>query len=187
MKCNLCKEASNFNEGLKGKNADKTRLMFLLNHSDLRVQEHLWGYDSAFAVSASGVILGKALSHCKLDFDDVYITNLVKCCFPRNREPTTQEYRNCVQVFNQQLADFQPRALVVFGNHPYYTLFCPDGGTDFSQSVGQFRTYQHVPTLISYHPSRIWALLNPVNQVTHFDSIKKFLTDNMRGVGIEPT
>ena len=36
MDCNKCKEATDFNAGLKGRNADITKLLFILNRSDSR-------------------------------------------------------------------------------------------------------------------------------------------------------
>ena len=177
--CTLCEKAFNFNPGLKGKNADITKLLFVLHRSDTRTFEYFENYWGAFVNSATGVILDRMLKKADLDLPDIYITNLFKCLLPKNSRPSSEQYQNCLKIFEQQVRTFEPRAMVVFGNMSYKYIFQGKYSkhkiTDVS---GQVLSYNGIPCLVSIHPSQIWKKINPELQEPYIRKIAKFLKAN---------
>jgi DNA polymerase len=46
----------------------------------------------------------------------VFLTNVVRCNPPGNRNPTTAEIANCSAYLNQELAQVEPQIVVTLGN-----------------------------------------------------------------------
>ncbi len=177
--CNLCEKAFNFNPGLKGKNADITKLLFVLHRSDTRIFEYLEDYWGAFVNSATGVILDRMLKKADLDLPDIYITNLFKCLLPNNSRPSSEQYQNCLKIFEQQVRTFEPRAIIIFGNRPYRHIFPEESRrTKIEDISSQVLSYNGIPCLVSIHPSQIWKKINPELQEPYIRKIAKFLKAN---------
>jgi DNA polymerase len=68
-------------------------------------------------VGAAGKFLDTLLSEIGFSRADVFITNVVKCRPPRNREPKSDEIETCTPYLNRQIGIIQPRFIVTLGNH----------------------------------------------------------------------
>jgi DNA polymerase len=68
-------------------------------------------------VGAAGKILNTLLELAGLSRDEVYITNVVKCRPPGNREPNEEEIRACSYYLDAQLEIISPEITVMLGNH----------------------------------------------------------------------
>jgi DNA polymerase len=68
-------------------------------------------------VGAAGKFLDTLLSETGLLRSDVFITNVVKCRPPRNREPKPHEIETCTPYLNRQMSVIKPRFIVTLGNH----------------------------------------------------------------------
>lgn len=68
-------------------------------------------------VGAAGKFLDTLLSEIGFSRTDVFITNVVKCRPPRNREPKPDEIETCTPYLNKQIGIIQPRFIVTLGNH----------------------------------------------------------------------
>jgi DNA polymerase len=68
-------------------------------------------------VGAAGKFLDTLLSEAGLLRSDVFITNVVKCRPPRNREPNPHEIETCTPYLNRQMSIIKPRFIVTLGNH----------------------------------------------------------------------
>jgi DNA polymerase len=67
-------------------------------------------------VGASGQYLGELLGKIGLSRNDVFITNVVKCRPPGNRDPLPAEMDVCVPAYlNQQIAIIQPKIVATLG------------------------------------------------------------------------
>ena len=66
-------------------------------------------------VGRSGTILRNALS--ELNITNYYITNLVKCRPPGNRDPTESESQNCFPYLKLQLNKLNPKIICTLGRH----------------------------------------------------------------------
>ncbi len=66
-------------------------------------------------VGAAGAFLDELLSLVGLSRPDVYITNVVKCRPPGNRDPQPEEILACMPWLDQQLEMIQPKVVVTLG------------------------------------------------------------------------
>jgi DNA polymerase len=73
-------------------------------------------------VGPAGQLLDKILVGVKLDRSKVYITNVVKCRPPGNRDPEPGEFEACCPILESQFARIKPKILVVLGNVPKRAL-----------------------------------------------------------------
>ena len=89
-------------------------------------------------IGKSGQILRNNLKD--IGFDNFYITNIVKCRPPNNRDPSTIEAKNCFPYLGLQLKNMNPKIICTLGAHS--TKYILSGG-DFnkvsSKPMSEFR------------------------------------------------
>jgi uracil-DNA glycosylase family 4 len=68
-------------------------------------------------VGAAGKILDELLSRAEISRSDVYITNVVKCRPPENRDPQTSEIETCTPYLDRQIKIIKPKFIVILGRH----------------------------------------------------------------------
>jgi len=69
-------------------------------------------------VGAAGKVLDTLLEKIKLPRENVFITNVVKCRPPENRDPQPDEVKTCTNLYlNRQIALIQPKIIVTLGRH----------------------------------------------------------------------
>ena len=110
-------------------------------------------------VGASGKYLTELLVLIGLSRNDVFITNVIKCRPPGNRDPLPAEIETCVPAFlNQQIAIIQPKIIATLGRFSM-ALFFPKTAR-ISKIHGQAT---HVDGRIYYplfHPAAVLRNLN---------------------------
>jgi DNA polymerase len=74
-------------------------------------------------VGAAGKFLTVLIAELGLSRSDVFITNIVKCRPPRNREPSPDEIETCTPYLNRQIMLIQPKFIVTLGNHSTAYIF----------------------------------------------------------------
>lgn len=74
-------------------------------------------------VGASGRLLGKLLAGIHLSREDVYITNVVKCRPPSNRDPLPLEIESCIPWLHQQIAFIDPLVIITLGRFSMAQFF----------------------------------------------------------------
>jgi DNA polymerase len=67
-------------------------------------------------VGQAGRLLDELLAEAGLDRRAVYITNVVKCRPPHNRDPLPEEAAACRPFLDTQIARLRPRVLLCLGN-----------------------------------------------------------------------
>ena len=107
-------------------------------------------------VGPAGKVLDEMLSSAGLRRSDVYITNMVKCRPPGNRDPLPEELSACQPYLDRQLEMIAPKVLVTLGRFSF-TRFFP--GEMISRGRGKPRTWRHLTIYPTYHPAA--ALHNP--------------------------
>jgi len=68
-------------------------------------------------VGAAGKMLDEMLSKAGISRRDVYITNVVKCRPPENRDPLPSEIQTCTLYLDRQIKIIKPKFLVTLGRH----------------------------------------------------------------------
>lgn len=77
-------------------------------------------------VGAAGKLLDALLAQINLTRDDVYITNIVKCRPPNNRNPLPEEINACIGYLKKQIELINPEIIVTLGNVPARVLIKPN-------------------------------------------------------------
>ena len=101
-------------------------------------------------VGAAGQLLTKMIVAMKLRREDVYITNVVKCCQPDNHAPTDDEGQACRPYVQRQIELVKPDVIVVLGNVPFLHLL---GQKGITSGRGKWYEYQGIPVMATYHPA----------------------------------
>jgi len=72
----------------------------------------------------SGEFFDELLASIDLTRDDVYITNVVKCRPPHNRDPLEEEVRVCTSRYLfDQIKQIKPKLIVTLGRHSMQIFF----------------------------------------------------------------
>ncbi len=116
-------------------------------------------------VGMAGKILDSLLASIGLSRSRVYITNVVKCRPPGNRDPTPDEIRACLPFLVRQLRMIRPRIVVALGRISGKTLYELAGkkwrgiSRERGKPVEARIAGMDVTLLATYHPAA--ALYNP--------------------------
>jgi DNA polymerase len=107
-------------------------------------------------VGRAGDLLTKFLATLRWKRDEVFITNIVKCRPPDNRDPEPDEIAACAPYLKRQLEILDPALIVTLGRHSL-GRFMP--GERISQAHGTFRPVDpasgaaHAMAFALYHPA----------------------------------
>lgn len=101
-------------------------------------------------VGAAGKILDSLLAEAKLKREDIFITNVVKCRPPQNRDPLPEEVEACRGYLERQVALIRPRIIVLLGRHAM-DRFLP--GLKISLDHGQPKRCGGQVYFPVYHPA----------------------------------
>lgn len=107
-------------------------------------------------VGQAGKLLDEMLASISLKREDVYITNMVKCRPPNNRDPLPIEIESCRPFLDQQIQMIDPKVLVTLGRFSFAKFF---PGESISKSRGKPRPWNQRLLYPMYHPAA--ALHNP--------------------------
>ncbi|MDA0231882.1 MAG: uracil-DNA glycosylase [Chloroflexi bacterium] len=77
-------------------------------------------------VGRAGKLLDTLLAEVPLRREDVFITNVVKCRPPGNRDPEPDEVSACMPYLNAQIELIDPRVIVTLGRHSMLRFY-PEG------------------------------------------------------------
>lgn len=74
-------------------------------------------------VGAAGEFLNELLASIGLARDDVYITNVIKCRPPGNRDPQADEIETCRPYLDEQIEIIEPKMIVTLGRFSMQLAF----------------------------------------------------------------
>jgi DNA polymerase len=113
-------------------------------------------------VGNAGQLLANMLRAIGLDrhgtgAQGVYITNVLKCRPPANRNPDKDEVLQCEPYLRRQVALLQPQIILALGRFAAQSVLgasVPDiASIPLGKLRGQVHHYQGVPVIVSYHPA----------------------------------
>ncbi|MEM2114417.1 MAG: uracil-DNA glycosylase [Candidatus Caldarchaeum sp.] len=123
-------------------------------------------------VGRSGRLLTEAMEKAGLRREEVYITNVVKCRPPENREPSPEERSTCVgKYLFRQMEAVKPRMVLLLGSVAVQTLL---GKPSITAVRGRAFEKDGIVYFCTYHPAA--ALYNPANKTTFFKDLEKAKT-----------
>jgi DNA polymerase len=123
-------------------------------------------------VGRAGGLLVNLLAHIGWTRDDVFITNIVKCRPPGNRDPEPDEVAACAPYLHRQLEVLDPAVVVTLGRHSM-GRFMP--GARISQAHGTIRPAdpetgaEDATVFAMYHPAA--ALRTPAIERESYEDV----------------
>ena len=112
-------------------------------------------------VGPAGQFLNELLASVGLQRQDVFITNMVKCRPPNNRDPFPGEIASCSHYLEEQIALIQPRVIIPLGRHALAKWFPNESISKVRARPRQVGGFTVFPL---YHPAA--ALHNPALRET---------------------
>jgi uracil-DNA glycosylase len=125
-------------------------------------------------VGAAGKLLDTLLARIGLGRADVYITNVLKCRPPMNRDPMPNEVEACSPYLQRQLELVQPKVVLILGRHALERLMPGQGS--ISRIHGSLIRRGDVAYVPLYHPAAALhngALVADLER--DFDALKRYL------------
>lgn len=119
-------------------------------------------------IGSAGQLLNLALEQIGWNREDVYITNVVKCRPPANRDPSPEEVAEHHDILERELNLINPRLIVLLGRHALH-WFLPN--EQISKIRGTAKRQSGKIYYSTYHPAA--ALYNGSLRQTFIDDIKK--------------
>ncbi len=108
-------------------------------------------------VGPSGELLEHLLATIHLTREQVFITNIIKCRPPSNRDPLLQEIEACTPYLHQQIALIDPLLIVTLGRFSMAQFFPPSAR--ITRIHGQPLRQEGRMIVPMFHPAA--ALRNP--------------------------
>lgn len=168
LKCQKCPLSQGRTNAVPGEGSLETELMFIgeAPGRDEDVQGRPF-------VGKAGQLLTKIIGAMKFNREDVYITNVVKCRPPNNRNPNKEEIETCQDYLLEQIEMIKPKAIVALGR--VATDFFVHSSQGMTTLRGNFHEFDDIQVMPTFHPSYI--IRNEGNK-----SIKKMVWEDMKKV-----
>jgi uracil-DNA glycosylase family 4 len=121
-------------------------------------------------VGRSGVLLDKILHSIGIARSQVFMTNIVKCRPPNNREPLKEQVKACDAFLRAQIKHVSPKVILSVGRASAHNLL------DTREPIGQLITRSHqlvdsnIPVKVIYNPA--YLLLNPATKAVVWQDMK---------------
>ena len=148
--CRLCQLCTGRTNTVFGDGDPDARLMFIGEGP---------GYDEDQQgipfVGKAGQLLTKMIQAMQFARSEVYIANIVKCRPPGNRNPEPEEVAACLPYLHRQIELIKPAVIVLLGAVPLRSLI---GGRSIRRERGEWREYQGIPVMPTFHPSYLLRL-----------------------------
>lgn len=120
-------------------------------------------------VGAAGRFLEELLESIGLKRDQVYITNVIKCRPPGNRDPLPEEIEACKPFLDRQVELIQPKLVVTLGRFSMARVFPK---ARISRIHGQPRKIGGIIYYPMYHPAA----------ALHQPSLRRTVEEDMRRI-----
>ena len=108
--CKKCEHFHSREKGVPGEGPSNAKIMFIGEGPGFH--ENMQGRPF---VGAAGDLLVELLQEIGLNREDVFITNVVKCRPPGNRDPALEELMACSPYLERQLQAINPKEIVTLG------------------------------------------------------------------------
>lgn len=122
-------------------------------------------------VGQAGKLLDGMIRAMGLQRNRVYITNVIKCRPPGNRDPKPEEIAACCAFLERQIDLIEPDVIVAMGRFAARWL------TGSEKSMGALRgrwgSFRKIPVMPIYHPA--YLLRNPSGKPQVWEDLKKIM------------
>ena len=141
-RCDLCKSRT---RAVPGEGNPHAKILFIGEGPGLHEDKQGRPF-----VGPSGQFLEELLKSINLKRSDVFITNVVKCRPPENRDPLPGEVGACNDYLDRQIAALKPKVIVTLGRVSMAKFF---GGEKISAIHGRARKKDGYMCIPMFHPA----------------------------------
>jgi uracil-DNA glycosylase len=145
--CRLCKLCQTRTHGVPGEGSPNAEIMFIGEGPGFNEDQQGRPF-----VGAAGQLLSEMLALIGLRREEVFITNVVRCRPPGNRDPLPDELAACDAFTQRQIAMLDPRLIVTLGR---YSMARFVGQGSMRDLHGRSREWNGITCLAMYHPAAI--------------------------------
>ena len=114
-------------------------------------------------VGKAGQLLTETMEKVGIERSEVYITNVIKCRPPNNRNPTRGEIERCLPYLRRQIDVIKPEIIVTLGNFATTEILKMYGFVPHSITRARGRIYRsalhNVAIIPTFHPAA--CIYNP--------------------------
>ena len=163
--CNACELSQNCTQKVPGVGNRQASLMIVGEgpgqDEDIRGEPF---------VGRSGKLLDRMLQAIGIAREDVFITNIVKCRPPNNRDPKVDEAKQCRVYLDAQIKQIAPKVILSVGRVSAHNLL----GSNLP--VGKLIQQMHklpdtdIPVKVTYHPA--YLLRSPAAKAIAWQDMK---------------
>ncbi len=165
-RCKLCKNRKNI---VFGEGNPEASLVFVGEGPGQEEDEQARPF-----VGAAGQLLTDIIvKGMKLEREDVYICNIVKCRPPDNRNPEPDEIKACEPFLIEQLGAIKPKIIIALGNIAAKTLLQTNEG--ITALRGKWQTCRGMRLMPTFHPA--YLLRNASGKKLVWEDIKKVMAE----------
>jgi len=109
----------------------------------------------------AGQVFDRLLNSVGLNRNQIFITNILKCRPPNNRDPQTNEINACTPYLDKQIELINPRLICPLGRHSMKYILGKYGFVDQVKPISQIHgqtfnlgnLFQQVTIIPFYHPA----------------------------------
>lgn len=162
--CTLCPLCEGRNRTVFGSGDPRAKIVFIGEapgrEEDIRGEPF---------VGRAGQLLTKILASVGFTREEVYITNILKCRPPENRDPNEKEVRACKPYLKRQIELLEPVLICALGRVAGQNLL--ERNASLSVMRQHIHYYEDVRTIVTYHPAAL--LRNPNLKRAAWDDIQE--------------
>src|SRR5260370_25685645 len=145
--CRMCKLCQTRTEGVPGEGSPNAEIFFIGEGPGFHEDQQGRPF-----VGAAGQLLTEMLRGIGLRREDVFITNVVRCRPPGNRDPLPDELQACDAYTQREIAVLDPKLIVTLGR---YSMARFIGKGSMRELHGRTREWNGITCLAMYHPAAI--------------------------------
>src|SRR3954469_23025519 len=163
--CRLCKLCETRTVGVPGEGSPAAEVMFIGEGPGFHEDQQGRPF-----VGAAGQLLVEMLKLIDMRREDVFITNVVRCRPPGNRDPLPDELAACDTYTQRQIAVLQPKLIVTLGR---FSMARFVGSGPMRDLHGQTREWNGITCLAMYHPAAILRTPTPAMRGIYEEGFRK--------------
>jgi len=149
--CTLCTLSEKRTQAVPGEGSRTADIMFIGEGPGFYEDR-----DGRPFIGPAGHLLDGLLASIDLKRENVYITNMIKCRAPNNRDPLPVEIQSCGPYLDKQIELIAPRIIVTLGRYSFGKFF---PSQTISKARGRPQKWNDLVIYPMYHPAA--ALHNP--------------------------
>ena len=163
--CRLCKLCQTRTVGVPGEGSPTAEVMFIGEGPGFHEDQQGRPF-----VGAAGQLLTEMLRVIGMRREDVFITNVVRCRPPGNRDPLPDELEACDTYTQRQIAVLEPKLIVTLGR---YSMARFVGQGPMRELHGRTRVWNGITCLAMYHPAAILRTPTPEMRRIYEEDFRK--------------